>query len=154
VQAIRRGGGVVLAGTDSSLDNVATALHLNLRAQVKVGGLAPWQALQSATLLTANEIGVGKDLGSIEQGKLADLAFISGDPLTEIKDLANVQAVMKDGRLYTVAELMQPFVSPSALQAPTAAPQHRILAPTPEAARGGQIHWWHDPEQMIEDDHR
>jgi Tol biopolymer transport system component len=154
VQAIRRGGGVVLAGTDSSLDNVATALHLNLRAQVKVGGLPPWQALQSATLLTAKEVGVGKDLGSVERGKLADLAFISGDPLTEIKDLANVQAVMKNGRLYTIAELMQPFASPAAQQSSAAAPQHRLLAPTPEAALGGQRHWWHDPEQMIEDDHR
>ncbi len=40
VAAIRRGGGVILAGTDSPLDNVATALHLNLRAQVHLGGLA------------------------------------------------------------------------------------------------------------------
>jgi Tol biopolymer transport system component len=154
LQAIRRGGGVILAGTDSPLDNVATALHLNLRAQVKLGGLPPWQALQSATLLTATEIGVGKDLGSVEPGKLADLTFISGDPLTEIKDLANVQAVMKNGRFYTVPELMQPFVSPSAVQSSAAAPQHRLLAPTPEAARGGKTHWWHDPEQMVEEDHR
>jgi Amidohydrolase family len=97
---------------------------------------------------------VGKDLGSVEPGKLADLTFISGDPLTEIKDLANVQAVMKNGRFYAVPELMQPFVSPSALQSRAAAPQHRLLAPTPEAARGGKRHWWHDPEQMVEEDHR
>ena len=51
-QRIQLGGGTMLAGTDSPLDNVATALHLNLRAQVKFG-LAPWQALQSATLKPA-----------------------------------------------------------------------------------------------------
>ena len=108
VAAILRGGGVMLAGTDSPLDNVATALHLNLRAQVKYG-LPPWQALQTATILPAKAFGVLKDLGTIEPGKLADLTLVSGDPLRNIKDAANVEFVMKNGRLYSVAELMAPF---------------------------------------------
>jgi adenine deaminase len=132
---------------------VATALHLNLRAQVHLGGLAPWQALQSATLLTATEVGVARDLGTVEQGKLADLAFIAGDPLTRIEDLANVQAVMKNGRIYTVAELELPFLSPGGAQ--KAAPvQHQLLAPAPGVEKSRATHWWHDPEQMIEDEHR
>jgi Amidohydrolase family len=108
VAAILRGGGTILAGTDSPLDNIATALHLNLRAQVKYG-LEPWQALQTATLLPARAFGFGQDLGTIEPGKLADLVLISGDPLRNIKDTANVQSVMKNGRLYSIAELMGPF---------------------------------------------
>jgi Tol biopolymer transport system component len=109
VAALLRAGGVVLAGTDSPLDSVATALQLNLRAQVKYG-LEPWRALQTATLLPARAFGVDRDLGTIEPGKLADLALIAGDPLHNIKDAANVQSVMKNGRLYSVAELMAPFV--------------------------------------------
>jgi hypothetical protein len=108
---IVRHGGVMLVGTDSPLDNVATALHLGLRAQVKYG-MEPWQALQTATLLPAKAFGVEQDLGTLEPGKLADLAIIKGDPLHEIKDAANVQFVMKDGRLYSVAELMAPFAHP------------------------------------------
>jgi hypothetical protein len=108
VGAILRGGGVVLAGTDSPLDNVATALHLNLRAQVKYG-LAPWQALQTATLLPAKAFGVAKDLGTIEPGKLADLVLVEGNPLVDIKDAAKVRSVMKGGRLYTVADLEGAF---------------------------------------------
>jgi len=150
-QSIFRAGGTMLAGTDSSLDNVATALHLNLRAQVKLGGLAPWQALQTATKHTAEAVGVGKDLGTVEAGKLADLAFIAGDPLTDIKDLDNVAAVMKNGRLYTIAELMAPFQTPAAAGA--AKPQ-RMLAPAPETPRSAERFWWHDPEQLIEDEHR
>jgi Tol biopolymer transport system component len=103
-----RHGGVMLAGTDSPLDNVATALHLGLRAQVKYG-LEPWRALQTATLLPAKAFGVEKDLGTLEPGKLADLAIVQGDPLRDIKDAANVQFVMKDGKLYSIAELMAPF---------------------------------------------
>ena len=108
VAAILRGGGIMLAGTDSPLDNVATALHLNLRAQVKFG-LAPWQALQTATLLPAKAFGVERDLGTVEPGKLADLALVSGNPLENIKDAANVRFVMKSGRLYTIDELTAPF---------------------------------------------
>jgi len=108
VAAIVRAGGVMLAGTDSPLDAVATALHLNLRAQVKFG-LAPWQALQTSTLLPAKAFGVMADLGTLEPGKLADMALINGDPLTHIKDLANVESVMKNGKLYRVSDLLKPF---------------------------------------------
>ena len=108
VSAILRGGGVVLAGTDSPLDSVATALHLNLRAQVKFG-IEPWRALQTATLLPARAFGVDKDLGTLEPGKLADFVLVSGDPLTDIRAAANVQFVMKGGRIYSIAELTAPF---------------------------------------------
>jgi hypothetical protein len=108
VAAILRGGGIMLAGTDSPIDSVATALHLNLRAQVKYG-LEPWQALQTVTMLPAKAFGVLKDLGTVEPGKLADLTLVSGDPLHDIKDAANVQFVMKSGRMYSVAELMGAF---------------------------------------------
>jgi hypothetical protein len=108
VAEIRRGGGIVIAGTDSPLDNVGTALHLNLRAQVKFG-LAPWQALQSATLLPARAYHKDQDLGSIEAGKLADLVFVTGNPLVNISDAANVVQVMKNGRLYSISDLEAPI---------------------------------------------
>jgi hypothetical protein len=45
VERIIENGGIVLAGTDSTLDNPATALHLNLRAQVKFRERARQQVL-------------------------------------------------------------------------------------------------------------
>jgi hypothetical protein len=108
VGAILRGGGSILAGTDSPLDSVATALHLSLRAQVKYG-IEPWRALQTATFLPAQAFGALADLGTVEPGKVADLALVSGDPLHEIKDVTNVRFVMKNGKLYSVGELTAPF---------------------------------------------
>ncbi len=108
VGAILHGGGIMLASTDSPLDSVATALHLNLRAQVKYG-VEPWRALQTATLLAAKAFGAGNDLGTVEPGKIADLALVSGDPLRDIKDAAPFRFVMKGGKLYSVSALMTPF---------------------------------------------
>jgi hypothetical protein len=95
---------------------------------------------------------VGDDLGTVEAGKLADLAFIAGDPLTTIEDLANVQGVMKNGRLYTVPELMLPFLSPGGLQNTLKTQRKLPAAPGVESSRS--THWWHNPELMIEDDHK
>ncbi|HWF10174.1 MAG TPA: amidohydrolase family protein [Bryobacteraceae bacterium] len=109
LKAILEAGGTVLTGTDSPLDNVATALHLSLRAQVKYG-IEPWRALQTATYFPAKAFGVMADLGTLEPGKIADMAFVAGDPLREIKDVTNVRFVMKDGRLFSQDELAGPFI--------------------------------------------
>src|SRR5699024_425806 len=54
-------------------------------------------------------MGVTDDLGTIESGKLADLTFVEGNPLENIKDAANVKMVMKNGDLNTVDEIMDPY---------------------------------------------
>ncbi len=109
VATLIHAGALVLAGTDSPIDSVATALHLNLRAQVRFGQLKPWEALQTATVMPAKAFGVFSDLGSVEVGKLADLVIVSGDPLTDVKDMANVQVVIKDGKVFTMQDLMRPY---------------------------------------------
>jgi Tol biopolymer transport system component len=110
VAAVLKSGGYILAGTDSPLDLTATSLHLNLRAQVKYG-VAPWQALETATILPAKAFGLSHDLGTLEPGKLADLILVSGDPLQDVKAAAAVQCVMKNGVLWSVGLIMAPFVS-------------------------------------------
>ena len=61
------------------------------------------------TLLPAKALGYGKDLGSVEAGKLADLVVVDGDPLRDIQDAANTKAVMVDGRAYSTKDLMTPY---------------------------------------------
>jgi imidazolonepropionase-like amidohydrolase len=139
-------GGIALAGTDSPLDNVATALHLNLRAQEKFGGRPNWSVLQTATYLPAKAFGLLDDLGTLEAGKLADLVIVDGDPLARIKDLANVALVMKNGRAYALDELEAPF---SGSRTAAASP----LLSAPRHGKDAKF-WWHDPEEMIEDDHK
>jgi imidazolonepropionase-like amidohydrolase len=108
VAAILRKGGSVVLGTDSPLPGLAIVNHLGLRAEVKFG-LQPWEALMTATILPARVFGYEKDLGSITAGKLADLILVAGEPLRDIKDVARVEKVMVDGRLYSTADLLAPF---------------------------------------------
>jgi Tol biopolymer transport system component len=103
-----RKGGLILAGTDSPLDIPATSLHLNLRAQVKFG-MAPWQSLETVTILPARAYGLTKDLGTLVPGHLADLIITAGNPLENIEDITRVQCVMKNGILWSVAQIAAPF---------------------------------------------
>ncbi|MBM4004924.1 MAG: amidohydrolase family protein [Planctomycetes bacterium] len=61
------------------------------------GGMSPMQAIQSATLHAARLLRVEDRLGTIEQGKIADIIAVAGNPLEEIGRMKQIEFVMKDG---------------------------------------------------------
>jgi imidazolonepropionase-like amidohydrolase len=63
-------------------------------------GMAPAQALRSATSDAAELLGWQDQIGSIEPGKFADIVAVPGDPLQDITALEKVQFVMKGGEVY------------------------------------------------------
>jgi len=64
------------------------------------GGMTNMEALRTATLNPAITLGMEKDLGSIEAGKLADLIVLDRNPLENIRHTETVRMVMANGRLY------------------------------------------------------
>jgi Tol biopolymer transport system component/imidazolonepropionase-like amidohydrolase len=105
IKAVFTGGGKIIAGTDSPIIPYGLGLHVELESYVHAG-LTPFQALQTATVNAATALGLDQELGTIQPGKRADLAFISGDPLTDIRATRNVKRVMRGGRLYALTDLL------------------------------------------------
>ena len=69
------------------------------------GGMTPHEALRTATLNGAEYVGLDGDIGSIEVGKLADLAILSANPLENLRDSEKVRWVMLNGRLFDAATM-------------------------------------------------
>ena len=60
-------------------------------------GISPMQIIQGATKWSAEMVDWGKDLGTIEAGKLADIVVVNADPLQNIENLRQVDAVIFNG---------------------------------------------------------
>jgi imidazolonepropionase-like amidohydrolase len=78
--------------------------HWEMWSFVK-GGWTPLQALQAATVNPARTLGLSKDIGSLEPGKLADLVVLDANPLDNIRNSDKVSKVMIGGRLYDALTL-------------------------------------------------
>ena len=75
------------------------AAHWEMWMMVQ-GGMTPLEALRAATVNPAKHLGLDKNIGSIKVGKLADLAVIDGDVLSDIRESDKIKYVMINGRLY------------------------------------------------------
>ena len=62
-------------------------------------GMAPMEALLSATRYVAEAYGQGAEIGSLEPGKRADLVVLDGDPLVDVSNYRRIAEVIKDGVL-------------------------------------------------------
>lgn len=82
------------------------ASHAELRA-LQAAGLKPEQALRAAGVNAAAALGVDPQLGRIATGAVADLILVDGDPLMSVDDALQVVAVVRNGRFYSVAGLIE-----------------------------------------------
>ncbi len=64
------------------------------------GGMTPLEALKAGTIAPAQSLGMAKDIGSLEVGKLADLVVLDADPTANIRNSTSIARVMLGGRMY------------------------------------------------------
>ncbi len=92
-----RAGGRVGIGSHGQLQGLGYHWEMWM---LHSGGLSNMDVLRAATLHGAEALGLAQDLGSIEQGKLADLVVLAKDPLADIKNTNTIRYVMKNGELF------------------------------------------------------
>jgi Tol biopolymer transport system component len=99
---VLRAGGRVCLGGHGQMQGLGP--HWEMWAFVQ-GGMTPLEALRVATRLPAETLGLERDLGSLESGKLADFVVLAKNPLEDIHNSTSVALVVKNGQAYTPEEL-------------------------------------------------
>jgi len=99
---VMHAGGRVCLGGHGQMQGLGP--HWEMWAFVQ-GGMTPLEAIRVATLYPAETLGMAKDLGSIEAGKLADFVVLDKNPLEKIENSETVVRVVKNGRSYLPDDL-------------------------------------------------
>lgn len=107
-RAFVKAGGTLLAGLDptgigGTIAGYGDQRELELLVEA---GFTPLEAIKIYTLNGAQFLGLADRIGSLEQGKQADIVLVKGDPSTKIEDIENVEIVFKDGIGYDTKKLV------------------------------------------------
>ena len=97
-----KAAGITLGvGTDLIIDwfRFLPAPYITELEQFVAAGFTPAEALMAATKTNAILLDMGDRLGTLEAGKLADVLVVKGEPDRQLRDLANVDLVIRDGEL-------------------------------------------------------
>lgn len=96
VKALFDAGVPIVAGTDGALPGYSVLRSIEMYVEA---GLTPMQAIESATRVPAESMRLGKDSGTIEPGKRADLIVLNADPLADISNIRKLRWVIANGRV-------------------------------------------------------
>ncbi|MDZ7806386.1 MAG: amidohydrolase family protein [Gracilimonas sp.] len=114
VKDLVEAGGRAGVGSHGQLQGLG--YHWELWA-MQAGGISEHDVLKVATIQGAEAIGLDTDLGTIEEGKLADLLILNSDPLEDIRNSKDLEYIMKNGYMYEAETLNEVF--PNQKELPT-----------------------------------
>ncbi|HUQ87714.1 MAG TPA: amidohydrolase family protein [Vicinamibacterales bacterium] len=102
VKALFDAGVPIVAGTDGALPGYSLLRSIEMYVEA---GLTPMQAIESATRVPAESMGLANDTGTIEIGKRADMIVLNADPLAQISNIRKLRWVIANGRILDPARL-------------------------------------------------
>jgi imidazolonepropionase-like amidohydrolase len=104
LKRLQEAGVTIAAGTDAG--NIGTPHGPAIFREFELmeqAGLTPGEILASATLNGARLMGRQHEMGTIEEGKLADLVILDSNPLSSIRNTGEIHMVIKDGNIYRMS---------------------------------------------------
>jgi Tol biopolymer transport system component/imidazolonepropionase-like amidohydrolase len=101
-KVLRDKGVSVHIGAHGQREGLAAHWELWIMQQ---GGFTPWEALRGGTIDGARHLGMDKQIGSIEAGKVADMVVIDGDVLTDLRRSEFVDYTIINGRVFEAASM-------------------------------------------------
>ncbi|WP_114490885.1 amidohydrolase family protein [Candidatus Ulvibacter alkanivorans] len=105
-------GHILVSKTAKALSDAGVKVNMGAHGQLQglgahwetwmlaQGGMSNLEALKAATINAAEYIGAGADIGSLKEGKMADLIILNANPLDAIENTRQIEMVMANGRLY------------------------------------------------------
>jgi imidazolonepropionase-like amidohydrolase len=102
VKALFDAGVPIVAGTDGALPGYSLLRSIEMYVEA---GMTPMQAIESATRVAAESMGLGPDTGTIVAGKRADMIVLNADPLAQISNIRKLRWVVANGRILEPARL-------------------------------------------------
>ncbi len=117
---------ITVAKTATALQRVGVNVNIGAHGQreglgshwdiwmLAKGGMTSLEAIRAATLNGATYLGMERDIGSLEVGKLADLIIIDADVIKDIEQTDKITHVIQNGRVYDVATMNEIGVTPKA----------------------------------------
>ncbi len=99
----------LVTGSDAAVIGIypGSALHRELQHFVEQIGMTPLEAIERATRLPAEFLGIADSVGTIQPGRIADLVLLDADPLADIRATMRISTVFRGGRIYDQAGLAE-----------------------------------------------
>ena len=110
IKKISDRGGQIIAGTDSPILPYGFGYYTELLCYQEAG-LNPYEVLQTATCNAAEALNASDQIGSSQEGMLADMLILDQDPTVDIYNLKTIDKVILSGRVMELESLLTEYSS-------------------------------------------
>ena len=108
IRVFHERGVLITAGSDVAMPwfTPGVSFHRELELLVSTG-ISAFDVLTIGTQNRARALGIAKEVGTIEEGKRADLVVLRADPLDDIRNTRKIELIIANGKRYEPAQLLQ-----------------------------------------------
>jgi imidazolonepropionase-like amidohydrolase len=106
VRGLNEAGVPLMTGSDLLVPGILPGVAIHEEMAIwQEAGIPPADVLRGATIVPAQFMGLGDQLGSIHEGKTASMVLVRADPLKDVQNAQQIDGVFLRGRYFSRAAL-------------------------------------------------